>query len=463
MSEKSDHFPYSLGYWAAESVQEHSDQDALMNGHIVRTQVRFWLFVAALVVVLALSLALEYIRTGVATVSGWRWLVGTVPGLTGLAIIWVTSTAFVRDVYNIPDWRSALGYVRLLLFGYAPLSLLDLLPLGMPLFPYPHLIVRDGQIGGEYKDTPLARFGGPGNAIIFNDSAVVLERFGRLTRVAGPGRVFLRRFERIREVLDLRPQERSSVAKALTKDGIPVQTEVQVRFQLARPPTRLVGSRPDIPYPVYEWALVQAGQCHLRAVNVDSGEEQVVRWPDRASGVGGPIRALIAEYRLDELLEPYEFGRDPRREISQRLYDSLQDGAHNFGAQILEVRMGAWEPTLEEVKRERIASWQAAWESEARKVKARGEAGAIRQRGLARAYAQMEIILTLTREFQELIEHDMTLSAEFVAFRFIEALRQVWTRPGGMVLPSEAVRTLDYLQRMVRRDYALPRGEPGGQ
>jgi hypothetical protein len=75
----------------------------------------------------------------------------------------------------------------------------------------------------------------------------------------------------------------------------------------------------------------------------------------------------------------------------------------------------------------------------------------------------MEIILTLTREFQELIEHDMTLSAEFVAFRFIEALRQVWTRPGGMVMPSEAVRTLDYLQRMVRRDYVLPRGETGGE
>ena len=37
VSEKPDHFPYSLGYWAAESVQEHSDQRALMNGHIVRT------------------------------------------------------------------------------------------------------------------------------------------------------------------------------------------------------------------------------------------------------------------------------------------------------------------------------------------------------------------------------------------------------------------------------------------
>jgi regulator of protease activity HflC (stomatin/prohibitin superfamily) len=293
---------------------------------------------------------------------------------------------------------------------------------------------------------------------VFNDSAVFLERFGRFTRVAGPGRVFLRRFERIREVLDLRPQERSSVAKALTKDGIPVQTQIQVRFQLARPPASLVAPHPDVPHPVYEWALSRAGRCHLRSVNVDSGEEQVAHWPERASGVGGKMRALVAEYRLDELLEPYEPGRDPRREISQRLYQKLKEGARSFGAQILEVRMGALEPTLEEVKSERIASWQATWASEARRVKARGEAQAIRERGLARAYAQMEVILTLTREFQELIEHDMALSAEFIALRFIEALRHAWTQVGGMRMSADAVRTLDYLQRVVRRDYALPRG-----
>ena len=461
MSKRSDHFPYSMEYWAAESLQERSDQRTLMTGHIVRTQVRFWLFVAVVMAVVTSSLALEYVRllAGGAPISKWRWLAGTLPGLFGLAAVLGVSTAFVRDVYGIRDWRSALGYVRLLLFGRAPLSLFDLKPSATPLAPYPFITIQQGSIDEKHKDTLLARLGGPGNAIVFNDSAVFLERFERFTRVAGPGQVFLQRFERIREVMDLRPQERSSVAKALTKDGIPVQTEVQVRFQLARPLASLVPPEPDVPHPVYKWALIRAGQCHLRAVNVDNGEEQIARWAERASGVGGTMRALIAEYRLDELLEPYEPGRDPRREIAQRLYQKLQGGASNFGAQILEVRMGALEPTLEEVKHERITSWQAAWKSEARKKEAMGIAEAIRERGLARAYAQMEIILALTREFQELIERDMTLSAEFVALRFIEALRHAWTRPGGMKMSADAVRTLGYLQRMVRREYALPRGE----
>jgi hypothetical protein len=461
MSKRSDHFPYSIEYWAAESLQERSDQRTLMTGHIVRTQVRFWLFVAAVMAVVTSSLALEYVRllASGAPISKWRWLAGTLPGLLGLAAVLGVSTAFVRDVYGIRDWRSALGYVRLLLFGRAPLSLFDLKPSDTPLVPYPFITVQQGRIDEKHEDTLLARLGGPGNAIVFNDSAVFLERFGRFIRVAGPGQVFLRRFERIREILDLRPQERSSVAKALTKDGIPVQTEVQVRFQLARPPASLVRPEPDVPHPVYKWALIHAGQCHVRVVNVDSGEESISHWPERASGVGGTMRALIAEYRLDELLEPYEPGRDPRREIARRLYQKLEDGARNFGAQILEVRMGALEPTQEEVRKERISSWQATWKSEARKEKAKGEAEKIRQDGLARAYAQMEIILTLTREFQQLIEQDIALSAEFIGLRFIEALRQALSHPGGAFLPREALRTLDFLQQLIRRDYALPSGD----
>jgi regulator of protease activity HflC (stomatin/prohibitin superfamily) len=457
VSDRSNPLPYSLEYWAAESVQEEPDRLVLMRGHIRRTQVRFWLLVAALLTVALSSLVLEYIRiaAGGANISLLRWLVGMVPALLGLIAVLGVSTAFVRDVYDIRDWRSALGYVRLLLLGRAPFSLFDLNPSETPFAPYPSITVRHGKIDEKHKNALLARFGGPGNVTVFNDSAVFLKRFGCFTHVAGPGKVFLRRFERIHEVLDRRPQERSSVAKALTKDGIPVQAEVQVRFQLARPPVNQVPPTPDAPHPVYKWALVRAGQCHQCVINKEKHEKAVPNWSEQV-GVGGAMRTLVAGYRLDELLEPFEPGRDPRREISGSLQRAANNSARNIGAEVLEVRMGPLEPTMEKVTEERISSWQAIRKSEARKERAKGEAEAIRERGLARAYAQMEIILTLTREFQELIEHDMTLSAEFVALRFIEALRQAWTHPGGMTISAEAVRMLDYLQRMVKRDYTLP-------
>lgn len=466
MSEKPDYSPLSLDYWIAESVQERSHQVTLMTNHIRRTQFRFWLLAIASIVVLILSLALEYGRylAGGATVSLGRCLAGMVPWLLGLAAVLGTSVAFVRDIYEAPDWPSALQIVWMFLFGRAPSSLLDLKPSDIPWAPYPSVTVQQGRIDEEQESSPLVRLGGPGKVIIFNDSAVFLERFGRFTRVAGPGMIFLQRFERIREVLDLRPQERTFTAKALTRDGIPVQTEVQVRFQLARPPVELLAPSPEVPYPVYRWALTRAGRCHNRLVDAESGEEKVSGWADQV-GIGGATRAIIAGYRLDELLEPYEPGRDPRQEIARQLHEKVDGVARNVGAEVLEVRMGALETTVEEVQRERVASWQAAWSSQAQQEKAKGEAEAIREWGEACAQAQMEIIVNLAQEFQEAIERDVVPPAEIIVLRFMDALRRSGSSPGTVFASSQAFKMwqalLEDLRRLVGPGYISPSGETG--
>jgi hypothetical protein len=465
MNARYERLPDDIDYWSVRAVQAQTDQrESLIRDHIKRTQMRFGQFMAALIGVFLLSLILESVRSlvGGKTISIWRCLTGIVPGLMSLAAVLIISIAFVKEVYETPIWHAALDQVWLLLFGRAPSSLLDLtIPARYPFAPYPSIIVQQGRIDEKHENTFLVRFGGPGNVIIFNDSAVFLEQFGRFTRVAGPGAVFLQRFERIHETFDLRPHERGDTVTALTRDGIAVKTEVQVRLQLACPPTSKAPPTPDIPHPFYKQALIRAGQCHLHSVNMDSGAGSIARWAERASGVGGTLRALIAQYRLDALLEAGEPERDPRGDIAKQLCNKLDTSARDYGAQILKVRLGAPEPTLEEVRKTRITSWQAAWKSEARKEKALGIAEAIRERGLARAYAQVEIILALTREFQELVKRDATLSAEFIALRFIEALRQTWALPGGMVMSAEAVHTLDSLQRMVRRDYALSANRTG--
>jgi regulator of protease activity HflC (stomatin/prohibitin superfamily) len=348
--------------------------------------------------------------------------------------------------------------VRLLLLGRAPFSVFDQKPSGNPIAPYPSITVRHGRIDEKHEDTPLARFGGPGNVTIFNDSAVFLERFGRFTRVAGPGKIFLRRFERIHEALDLRPQERSSTAKAMTKDGIPVQAEVQVRFQLARPQ---LPPTPEVPYPVHKRALIQAGHCHQHIVK-DDGTETINNWAGRV-GVGGKVRTSVAGYRLDELSEPYEPGLDPRRQIAEKLQEDANKSARDVGAEVLEVRMGPLEPALEEVTQERISSWQAAQKGEVRKEHARGEAEAIRERGLARAYAQMEIILSLAREFQDTLDRKVAPPAEIVILRFMEALRQTWSHPQPDSVSTQVFKMWESLQRdlqqLVEPDHLLPKGE----
>ena len=460
MSDRREPPPYSLDYWAAESVLERPDQRALMGDHIRRTQLRFWLLVAAVVAAVLFSFVLEYARAeaGETSISPFRWLAGTIPGLLALVAVMGVSTAFVRDVYTIRGWDSALEYVRLLLLGRAPLSVFDQKPSGNPIAPYPSITVRHGRIDEKHEDTLLARFGGPGNVTIFNDSAVFLERFGRFTRVSGPGKIFLRRFERIHEALDLRPQERSSTAKAMTKDGIPVQAEVQVRFQLARPQ---LPSTPEVPYPFHKRALIQAGHSHQHIVK-DDGTETTNNWAGQV-GVGGKVRSSVAGYRLDELSEPYEPGLDPRRQIAEKLQEDANKSALDVGAEVLEVRMGPLQPALEEVTRERISSWQAAQKSEVRKEHARGEAEAIRERGLARAYAQMEIILSLAREFQDTLNREVAPPAEIVILRFMEALRQTWSHPQSDSVATQVFKMWESLQKDLQQtvitDQLLPSGK----
>lgn len=462
MDGRSNQFPFSLEQWAIESVQGKPSQRTLMTDHMRRTLVRFGLLATAILMVMVSGLVLEHVRLiagGGTVVRTWRWTAGMLPGLLALAAVLGIAANFVQTVHGIRDPGSALRYVWLLVFGRAPGSVFDLQPSPNPVAPYPSITVQHGRIAEKDEDTLLARLGGPGTVTIYNDSAVFLERFGRFTRVAGPGKVFLQRFERIHEVLDLRPQERTHTVTAMTKDGIPVQAEVQVRYQLARPPASLVVPTPDVPHPVYEWALVRAGRCHSRTVKPDTGDESISCWAQKVGA--GALGGLVAQRRLDELMEPHEPDLTPHREISEKLHQAADNSARNVGAEVVEVRVGALEPRLEEVKEERIASWQTAWTSRARKEEAKGEAEAIREKGLARAYAQMEIILNLAWEFQDAVDREVALPAEIIILRFMEALRQTWSQPGTGSVSSQVLKLWEALQKdlqqLVEPNHRLPK------
>ena len=80
----------------------------------------------------------------------------------------------------------------------------------------------------------VEKIGGPATLIVYANSAVVLEQAGRLTRIfRGPETLKLKPFERVWDVLDLRPQSWPFEVNARTKDGIPIKYEANVQFQLA--------------------------------------------------------------------------------------------------------------------------------------------------------------------------------------------------------------------------------------
>ncbi len=119
----------------------------------------------------------------------------------------------------------------------------------------PALSVKEGKVlerEGETKKT------GPGVMRVDLNSAIVIERLGRQhpsqtdeekstnrlakshrvsIRVAGPGLVFTDYYERLRGVVDLRPQMRLRLGvKAYTRDGIEFTSHILSIFTLGQPP-----------------------------------------------------------------------------------------------------------------------------------------------------------------------------------------------------------------------------------
>ncbi|MBS3785103.1 MAG: hypothetical protein KGY78_11735, partial [Anaerolineae bacterium] len=167
---------------------------------------------------------------------------------------------------------------------------------------------------------------------------------------------------------------------------------------------------------------------------------------------GPNLRTLIATVELDKLMEPSDPDRAPRQRLIDAYRKRLDESIRGFGAQILDVRVGPIRPTLPQVEEERIANWQAFWKARAQREEAKGEAAVIREEGSARAYAQLEIILSLTREFRQVFEQNVALSTELIALRFIEALRHAWSRPDRTITSDEALDTLDRLKDTVERN-----------
>ena len=97
--------------------------------------------------------------------------------------------------------------------------------------------VENGEITED--SSPLLRgMGGPGFLLVDEHSAAVLETFGHFTRVVGGGYKLLERYERVRGAVDLRRHLRKGTSKVYTRDGLPVEYDVEMEFRILPAPSR---------------------------------------------------------------------------------------------------------------------------------------------------------------------------------------------------------------------------------
>jgi len=314
----------------------------------------------------------------------------------------------------------------------------------------PWVRIADGRLEADDKN-PLVRAGGPGTLIVYNDSAAVLEKAGRLTRVVKRGFTRLENFEKVWDVVDLRPHRWVYDVKALSKEGIPIICQADVTFQIddgGQTPTE------DEPHPVTEQAVFLAAtrkMVYMRETGRDKSE-QVFDWTHRAIvGVTeGTLRSILATFMLDQILGPTEYSHSHcREEVRARLEDELRKAFPEMGLKLIKVELGDIKVD-NKIVQQQIEAWQALWKRWILERKAEGEAARLQAVEAAKAQAQADMIVSITQAFQSLAESGAIIPSQLVLLRMFEVLKRTPYDPqtGMLFLPAEVLRTWQMVQEM---------------
>jgi regulator of protease activity HflC (stomatin/prohibitin superfamily) len=254
----------------------------------------------------------------------------------------------------------------------------------------PVMYIREGEAIEAHGESQRV---GPGVFLVDQASAVVFRTDTAFTRAAGPGVIFTAPGERLAEALDLRRQERRitneppaaeaetpedrqpSLSHAITRDGIPVSTEIVVEFMLdpgheaepregrnpEKPPFEF--HRPSVEKAVYghvysEFEDVPWTELPLRMV-LDLWREEVKRWSlndllehDGNQVALDQIRAAI----LSKLL-PSEQPDDDEGESSTKREAAI---IQSRGIRILDIHLRNLH-VPPEIQAERQLQWRERW------------------------------------------------------------------------------------------------------
>ena len=308
-------------------------------------------------------------------------------------LIWLLILLLSLLVFQIPRILVQYGQVFFKLRPDETLQLVTRLVFGpsqsKPLAPL--LQVQDGKVIVEGAGV-LEKVGGPGFIQIEHNNAVVTQKLGRLFRILGPGLHTLDAFEKVWDVVDLRPQRRTITVQFMTRDGIPASAEAEVVFRIpfVEEFMRMQG------YSALQGAIVTgAGSMQLQRPRVSADailtaatgktvrslqvRPQVIDWitcmPDEV--LSGAVRDVLECYTLDEFLYPQywlslkeELNREgvaeyklvrpqPLVNHKTQIQDSVKGNAAKRGIYVQNVELGPVSPVGDYVPRAWLEFWQS--------------------------------------------------------------------------------------------------------
>jgi hypothetical protein len=392
----------------------------------------FLVMAFGLAVVTELITHQEELPDAVATPDFWLSLgLNMLPMVAAMVLVLWFAGRFLVVAYRLGGWREGMAFLvrsRCGLQGFRPWARIE-----------------KGAIckGGT---AVLDRAGGPGNLVVYQDSAVVLEQGGRLTRIVGKGIHEVGRFEKIYDVIDLRPKRAIRTVKAMTREGIPVRWDVELQYQIDS--GHEVASD-HAPYPMSPDVVLRAATSKWVS---NSRSQPDLRWEDRLTFVeiDRHLRLMLASRRLDQLIGLTEDQRAVREAIQAELETRVRQAAPKAGAKILGVRLDSLS-VEDAVTQQWIKAWKANWQNWSAKRLAHAEAASIHQYEVAKAEAQMQMTSQITEAIQQHLAN-RTIPAQalpqMILMRLFSVLDRADFAPASRVFfPTQTMNALAGIRR----------------
>ncbi len=360
-------------------------------------------------------------------------LLACVPAALAIWLAWALVTQFIQSFYQLESREAASGFLTRQLFG-------------QPDFK-PFARIEGGKVA--FGEEVVEKIGGPGSLIVYGDSAVILQRAGVLTRVEpGPAFVSLEPFEKVWDIIDLRPQRWVFEVKAITYDGIPIAYEADVQFQIAHadlgpaPEEEKQAKRELLKKAVFEAAKSQ----WVRDANRTEPDRRMI-WTKRViiSHTEGGFRSILARYRLDELLEVAT-----RAKLQSQLLAHLIRETADMGVKILRVELG--DIKLEgDIPKQWLDLWRARKTREMNVEISKGFAERTRYLEEARAQVRSQILRQTATELRNVAGENEKLRSRLIIISCIEVLKRTALN-FTFFRPKDIIETLDAVRASIECD-----------
>jgi regulator of protease activity HflC (stomatin/prohibitin superfamily) len=351
-----------------------------------------------------------------------------IPVVAGWWLAVEAAVSLVQVLYDCPDRKTARDFLRRQRRAGAGLEL--------------PLAVTDRTLDQMRQDSLQMRVGGPVSIAIPGGNAAATELNGRFLRVLPAGTHALGRFEYLRAVIDLHPQERSDKAVPLqTKEGITVNADVQVSFRISTGGEPITRTRP---YPYSEDAVRRAAYAGVVLANGNASS-----WHSMPlSRVKGALAEVVSQYRVDELLFPTSPVRQLHFSIRREVERRVRAGLQAQGIDLLRLQISGLTPP-EPVTQQYMKYWLTHWQTRDRIVGADSAASAIEEVEVARAEAEITMIQAIVEGVRRAQREGAAgMTGDMLALRLIEALERLVRQsqtPGRS--PDQILPRLHDLQR----------------